>query len=103
MNAVAQVIQFPAEHPVDRLGALKAQIAELEREADAIADSLRAQGKGTYEGSLFKASVSDEALVQTFDAAAAKAKLLEVGVAQSWIDGNVKISIRKPTVKVGAR
>ena len=73
MNAVANVIQFPAEHPVDRLGALKAQIAELEREADAIADSLRAQGKGTYEGSLFKASVSDEALVQTFDTAAAKA------------------------------
>ena len=103
MNAIANVIQFPAEHPVDRLGALKAQIAALEAEADAIAESLRAQGKGLYEGSLFKASVSDETLVSTFDAAAAKAKLLEVGVAQSWIDGNVKISIRKPTVKVVSR
>lgn len=103
MNAVANVLNFPVEHPVDRLGALKAQIAALEAEADAIAESLRAQGKGLYEGSLFKASVSDETLVQTFDAAAAKAKLLEVGVAQSWIDGNVKISIRKPTVKVVSR
>jgi hypothetical protein len=103
MNAVANVLSFPVEHPVDRLGALKAQIAELEREADAIADSLRAQGKGLYEGSLFKASVADETLVSTFDAAAAKAKLLEVGVAQSWIDGNVKISIRKPAVKVVSR
>ena len=103
MNAVANVLNFPVEHPVDRLGALKAQIAALEAEADAIAESLRAQGKGLYEGSLFKASVSDEALVQTFEAAAAKAKLLEVGVAQSWIDGNVKISIRKPTVKVVSR
>ena len=103
MNAVANVLNFPVEHPVDRLGALKAQIAALEAEADAIAESLRAQGKGLYEGSLFKASVSDEALVQTFDAAAAKAKLLEVGVTQSWIDGNVKISIRKPTVKVVSR
>lgn len=103
MNAVANVLEFPAEHPVDRLGALKAQIAILEAEADRIADSLRAQGKGAYEGSLFKASVSDETLVSTFDAAAAKAKLLEVGVAQSWIDGNVKISIRKPTVKVVSR
>lgn len=103
MNAAVNVLQFPAQHPVDRLGALKAQIADLEREADQIADSLRAQGKGTYEGALFKASVSDETLVSTFDVAAAKAKLLEVGVAQSWIDGNVKISIRKPTVKVVSR
>ena len=103
MNAVANVLNFPAEHPVDRLGALKAQIAALEAEADAIAESLRAQGKGLYEGSLFKASVSDETLVQTFDAAAAKARLLEAGVPQSWIDGNVKISIRKPTVKVVSR
>jgi hypothetical protein len=101
MNAVAQVIQFPAQ--IDRLGELKAQIADLQAQYDAIADSLRAQGAGTHEGRMFKAVVSEETLTTTFDAAAAKAKLLEVGVAQSWIDGNVKISIRKPTVTVRAR
>ena len=101
MNAVSNIVQFP--NSIDRLGALKAQIAELEREADAIAESLRAQGKGSYEGSLFRATVSDETLVSTFDAAAAKAKLLEVGVPQSWIDGAVKVSIRKASVKVVSR
>ena len=83
MNAVAQVIQFPAQ--IDRLGELKAQIADLQAQYDAIADSLRAQGAGTHEGRMFKAVVSEETLTTTFDAAAAKAKLLEVGVAQSWI------------------
>lgn len=103
MNAAVNVLQFPAQHPVDRLGQLKAQIADLEREADQIADSLRAQGKGAYEGALFRASVAEETLVQTFDSAAAKARLLALGVAQSWIDGNVKISVRKATVKVVSR
>jgi len=100
----AQVIQFPqSSNDIDRLGEIKAMMADLQAEADAIADGLRAQGKGTHEGRLFKASVSDEALVSTFDAAAAKAKLLEVGVPQSWIDGNVKVSVRKATVTVRAR
>jgi len=101
MNAVAQVIQFPSQ--IDRLGELKAIMADLQAEYDQIADSLRAQGAGTHEGRMFKAVVSEEALTTTFDAAAAKAKLLEAGVAQSWIDGNVKVSVRKASVSVRAR
>ena len=101
MNAVAQVIQFPSQ--IDRLGELKAIMADLQAEYDQIADSLRAQGAGTHEGRMFKAVVSEEALTTTFDAAAAKAKLLEVGVAQSWIDGNIKVSVRKASVTVRAR
>ncbi len=101
MNAVAQVIQFPSQ--IDRLGELKAIMADLQAEYDQIADSLRAQGAGTHEGRMFKATVSEETLTTTFDAAAAKAKLLEVGVAQSWIDGNVKVSVRKASVTVRAR
>ncbi|NCV08767.1 MAG: hypothetical protein EBW51_09320 [Actinobacteria bacterium] len=102
MNAVAQVIQFPASD-ADRLGQLAAQIADLQAQYDAIADAFRTRGQGRFEGSMFAVTVSDETLVQTFDTKAAKAKLLEVGVAQSWIDGNVKISVRKAAVKVGAR
>ena len=101
MNAVAQVIQFPSQ--IDRLGEIKAIMADLQAEFDAIADGLRAQGKGTHEGRLFKATVSEETLTTTFDAAAAKAKLLEVGVSQQWIDGNVKVSVRKASVTVRAR
>ena len=98
----ANVLEFPGLD-VDRLGRLAAQIAELQAQYDAIADAFRARGQGRYEGSLFAVTVSDETLVSTFDTKAAKAKLIEAGVAQSWIDGNVKISVRKPAVKVGAR
>ena len=86
-----------------RAGKAVAIMADLQAEYDQIADSLRAQGAGTHEGRMFKAVVSEEALTTTFDAAAAKAKLLEVGVAQSWIDGNVKVSVRKASVSVRAR
>ena len=102
MNAVAQVIAFP-QADADRLGELAAQIATLQAQYDAIADEFRARGQGRFEGSLFAVSVSDETLVSTFDTKAAKAKLLALGVEQSWIDGNVKVSVRKPAVKVGAR
>ena len=102
MNAVAQVIAFP-QADADRLGQLAAQIADLQAQYDALADEFRARGQGRFEGSLFAVSVSDETLVSTFDTKAAKAKLLALGVEQSWIDGNVKISVRKPAVKVGAR
>ena len=98
----ANVLEFPGLE-VDRLGRLAAQIAELQAQYDAIADAFRARGQGRYEGSLFAVTVSDETLVSTFDTKAAKAKLIEAGVSQQWIDGNVKISVRKPAVKVGAR
>lgn len=98
----ANVLEFPGLD-VDRLGKLAAQIDDLQKQYDAIAQSLRDRGPGRYEGSLFAATVTEEALVQNFDSKGAKAKLLEF-VDQSWIDANlVKLGIRKSAVKVGAR
>ena len=42
---------------VDTLGLLLAQIAELEAKATAIKQSLKEDGQGTYEGSMYKANV----------------------------------------------
>lgn len=42
---------------VDTLGLLLAQIAELESKASAIKQSLKEDGAGVYEGSMFKANV----------------------------------------------
>ena len=42
---------------VDTLGLLLAQIAELEAKATAIKQSLKEEGQGIYEGSMFKANV----------------------------------------------
>ena len=43
---------------VDQLGALQAQIAELELQATRLKGSLRDAGDGAYEGDLFRATVS---------------------------------------------
>lgn len=44
--------------PIDRLGEIKAQIADLQEVADALAADLKAQGAGTYDGELFTATVA---------------------------------------------
>lgn len=44
---------------VDKIGALDAQIAALKVERDALAESLKNAGAGTYEGVVFDAVVSD--------------------------------------------
>lgn len=59
---------------IDRLGELKAQIAELESEEKALKEVLIEQGAGAYEGNWFRVTVS-ESVKQTLDMAAVKAKL----------------------------
>jgi hypothetical protein len=44
---------------VDSLGQVRAQIAELRKEEAKIEASLKARGHGTYEGSYFRATVSE--------------------------------------------
>lgn len=58
---------------VDKLAALKAQISNLETEADNLADLLKNQGEGVYFGNAHKFMVAtvtgkrlDSALAQTF-------------------------------------
>jgi hypothetical protein len=42
---------------IDRLGMLMAQKADLDEQIDALKDSIKNQGEGNYEGSLYKANV----------------------------------------------
>ena len=42
---------------LDRIGHLKAQIADLKKEQDSLIDVFKNAGEGKYEGQLFKASV----------------------------------------------
>lgn len=101
----ANVIDFPlnAGSDIDRLGEIKAQIAALQDEADAIAESYRAKGVGSYVGSRFRLSVADEQLVRSFKAEAAKAKLRELGMPDSYVDGElVEVKVRKGAVSVKA-
>jgi len=42
---------------IDRLGMLMAQAADINEQIDALKDSIKNQGEGNYEGSLYKANV----------------------------------------------
>lgn len=46
--------------PIDELGALKAQIAELQARADDIARDLKAHGPGRYSGAYYDANVVEQ-------------------------------------------
>jgi hypothetical protein len=88
---------------VDRLGNIKAQIAELKAvEANLIALIVNT-GDTAIDGSLFRATVSEVAERQSLDAKAAEAKLRELGVDGRWFSKNQKVSKGYTTVKVVAR
>ena len=76
---------------IDRLGALQAQIANLEAEEKALKAEIKGFGDGAYEGALFRATVStaDRA---TLDAKAARAKLEELGASHQWFAANTKVA-----------
>lgn len=59
---------------IDRLGYIRAQLAELKREEDALKAVLIEQGPGAYEGDMFRATVS-ECERKTLDMEAVRAKL----------------------------
>jgi len=90
---------------VDRLGNIKAQIAELKKvEANLVALLVNASEAGdAIEGNLFRATVSQVAERQSLDVKAAEAKLRELGVDGRWFNKNQKITKGYTTVKVAAR
>lgn len=64
---------------IDDLGILLAQIANLNRKADAIKDALRTAGPGSYEGRLFRATVGEDGVCLKRDAQAMRNKLWAEG------------------------
>lgn len=80
----AQISRITSNHPVDRLGALRAQIADLEAQAKPLADELKAAGPGVTEGQLFKATVSEVVGREVIDPAAMEEKLRDLGVTENW-------------------
>ena len=61
-------------HLIDRLGDLKAQIADLQIEEKKLRDEIIALGVGAHDGDLFRASVSISER-ETLDMAAVREKL----------------------------
>jgi N-methylhydantoinase B/oxoprolinase/acetone carboxylase alpha subunit len=88
---------------VDRLGDIKAQIADLKKiEADLVA-RITEVGADAIDGRIFRATVSAVAERSSLDAKAAEAKLRELGVDGRWFAKNQKVAKGYTTVKVVAR
>ena len=81
---------------VDRIGALKAQIAPLEKQLKKLQDELKARGAGRYEGELYDASVYNVER-STLDQDAVRAKL-----SPQFIAAHTKVS-ESLTIKLTAK
>lgn len=88
---------------VDRLGDIKAQIADLKKiEADLV-QRLADADVEAIDGRFYRATVSQVAERKSLDAKAAEAKLRELGVDGRWFSKNQKTTKGYTTVKVVAR
>jgi hypothetical protein len=87
----------------DRLGDIKAQIAELKAIEANLIGILVNGGEGAFDGNLFRATVSSVAERKSLDAKAAEAKLRELGVDGRWFAKNQKVAKGYTVVKVVAR
>lgn len=92
-----------AENPIDQLGALKAQIAALNDQADPLIAEIKGMGPGAHQGQLFDANVAEVGESESYDAAAMEAKLRELGVDNRWFNKNVKIKAGYLRLTVKAR
>jgi hypothetical protein len=90
-------------HAADRLGDIRAQIAELKAVEEAIVSEVKSLGAGAHEGDAYRATVSEVADRETLDPKAMEAKLRELGVDGRWFVKNTKTVRGYVTVKVSAR
>ena len=81
-----------ATSPVDRLGALRAQIAALEKIETILVEEIKGWGAGVYPADVFSATVGEPTSRDTFDAAKAKKRLSQLGASDDWIANCVKTS-----------
>jgi hypothetical protein len=89
--------------PVDRLGAIRAQIADLKKVEAFLTDEVKALGVGAHDGDLFRAAISEVDSRTSLDAKAAEAKLIELGVDGRWFSKHQKTTAGYTVVKVSAR
>jgi hypothetical protein len=88
---------------VDRLGEIKAQIADLQAIEKQLVEAIKEQCVGKHQGEWFAASVIQIDERFSLDAKAAEAKLRELGVDGRWFAKNQKRTSGYTTVRVNAR
>lgn len=100
MTAIRKI---KAISPIDRLGDIRAQIADLKATEAFLLDEVKALGLGAHEGDLFRATVSQTADSLSLDPKAAEAKLIELGVDGRWFSRHQKTRAGSVAVRIVAR
>ena len=88
---------------VDRLGDIKAQIADLKKIEAELAERLVDSGDAAIDGRFYRATVVTTAESTSLDPKAAEAKLRELGVDGRWFSKNQKTRKGSTSVRVVAR
>ena len=88
---------------IDRLGEIRAQMANLKALEDAALSEVKALGVGAHEADMFRAAVSEVAPTESPDPKAMEAKLMEMGVDGRWFSKNMKVRAGYTTVRISAR
>jgi hypothetical protein len=89
-------MQIQTNNPIDALGAIKAQIADLEAREKELREAVLALGEGSHEGRMFKVTVVTVER-ETLDMKAVRAKL-----SPQFIVAHTRVT-PVTTVKVAAR
>ena len=94
---------FEVTNPVDELGRIRAEIAALKESEERLLTLIKEAGVGAYDGVAYRATVSEVAPRESYDAKAMEAKLRDLGVDNRWFTHNTKTTAGYVTVRVTAR
>jgi hypothetical protein len=96
-------LKLISNNPIDALGDIKAEIANLTAIAKIYEAQIKDLGVGAHDGDLFRGTVSEVAERSSLCPKAAEAKLRELGVDGRWFAKNQKVAKGYTVVKVVAR
>lgn len=100
MTAALKLI---SNNPIDALGDIKAEIANLTAIAKIYEAQIKDLGVGAHDGDLFRGTVSEVAERSSLCPKAAEAKLRELGVDGRWFSKNQKVAKGYTVLKIVAR
>jgi hypothetical protein len=100
---MSTALKLISNNPIDALGDIKAEIANLTAIAKIYEAQIKDLGVGGHDGDLFRASVSEVAERSSLCPKAAEDKLRELGVDGRWFSKNQKVAKGYTVLKIVAR
>lgn len=102
MATAANTVSFAAAQ-IDRLGEIKAQIADLKRVEAELVERILQEVETDADGRFFRAVVVRSPETSSLDPKAAEEKLRELGVDGRWFSKNQKTRKASVSLRVSAR